>query len=151
MKFRKTAVALAAIALAGAGVAGPASASSDSDSRSYGGTTMSTYVYIDSWSGWDGCGYFKTYAKTNKKVSALKHSVEWDPIGVGASASVKGVGISVSGNNGGSPTASFTNYNSSYAGLTGTACASWSTIYLGVFSTGSTKVGGVYLTSTSHV
>ena len=86
-----------------------------------------------------------------KAVAALNHSVEWDPIGVGASATVKGVGLAISGNGGGSPTLSFTNTNSSYAGVTGTACASWSTIYLGVFSSGSTKIGGTYLTSTSHV
>lgn len=134
-----------------AGAAGPASANSDSDSRSIPGGTISTYVYIDSWAGSDNCGSFKTYAKTSKKVAALTHSVEWDPIGIGASAQIKGVGVTVSGNSGGSPTLSFTNMNSSYAGVSGTACMSWSTIYLGVFSTGSTKINGVYYTSTSHV
>ncbi|GGC00460.1 hypothetical protein [Cellulomonas carbonis] len=141
----------AAMALAVGVAAAPASANSDSDSRSYGGVTLSTYVYIDDWSGWDNCGYFRTYAKTSKQVAALTHSVEWDPIGIGASATIKGVGVSISGNSGGSPTATFTNRYTTYAGMSGTACASWSTVYLGVFSSGSTKVGGHYLTSTSHV
>ena len=140
-------VALSAVALA----ASPATANSDTDSATYGTYKMTTYVYIDSWSGWDNCGKFNTYAKTNKKVAALTHSIEWDPVGIGASANIKGVGLSISGNNGGSPTLSFTNKNTTSASISGTACASWSTLYLGVFSSGSTKISGHYLTSTSHV
>ena len=129
----------------------PAFANESTRSGSAGGVSMTAYVYIDNWSGWDNCGNFNTSARTSKVVSRLTNSVEWDPIGVGASATIKGVGVSVSGNGGGSPTASITNSNATYAGIRGVACASWSTIYLGVYSTGRTTVGGTLLTVTAHV
>lgn len=144
-----SAAALAALSVAA--LAPAASANSDSDSTTIPSGKLTAYVYIDNWSGWDNCGKFNTNTRTSYRVAKLTHSVEWDPIGIGASATIKGVGISISGNGGGSPTASFSNLNATYAGMSGTACASWSTIYLGVFSTGSTKLNGTYYTSTAHV
>lgn len=115
------------------------------------GGTISAYAYIQNLSDWSGCGSFKTRASASKKLASIKNGVEWDPVGIGASAQIKGVGVSVSGNNGGSPTASITGKNTSSAGIQGTACMSWSTIYLGVFSTATSRINNTLYTSTVHL
>lgn len=155
MKVRKVtsiAAGVLAVALASALVAGgPAFAKSSTKTKSYPGGKLTSYVYIQDWADSSNCGSFTTRASSTKKLSYITNHVDWDPIGIGASASIKGAGVSVSGNNGASPSAKVTNKNATKAGITGTVCMSWSTIYLGVFSTAETKVSGTLYLVSSHV
>ncbi|WP_156138791.1 hypothetical protein [Microbacterium mangrovi] len=132
-------------------VPGAAYAQSDSNTKGFSGGKLTANVWRQTILGGDNCGSFLTSAKATKSLSYIQNDVDWDPIGIGASASIKGVGVSVSGNNGSSPAARVKNTRASYAGISGTVCASWSTLYIGVYSTASTKVGGTLITVSAHV
>ncbi len=149
----KLSMAATALVLVGAGVAGaaPAYANSDTSSYKYPGGTLKAYVYIQDVADADNCGQFRTKASATTTLPYITNNVDWDPIGIGASASIKGAGVTISGNNGGSPSASVTNKNATSAGISGKVCMSWSTIYLGVFSTAVTKVSGTLYTVSAHV
>ncbi|MCI0156237.1 hypothetical protein KNO15_05945 [Leifsonia shinshuensis] len=143
-------VVVGASALAFAGAA-PASAKSTTSSAAIPGGTMKAYAYIQDYANSNNCGSFNTNASSTKVVSAITNTVQWDPIGIGGSASIQGVGVSVSGNGGGSPTASITGNNTTSAGIQGTACMSWSTIYLGVYSTAGSRINNTYYSVTAHL
>ncbi len=152
-RIKASALAVAALVVGSVVALGaPASANSDSSTKSYPGGKLTAYVYIQDWSDANNCGSFTTRASSTKTLSYISNHVDWDPIGIGASASIKGVGsVSVSGNNGASPSATVTNKSAKTAGISGIVCMSWSTIYLGVFSTAETKVGGVLYPISAHV
>lgn len=144
-------VAMLALALVTTGVS-PASAKSASRSISLpGSNTLTAYAYIQDWADASGCGAFRTKASSAKTLAAITNSVQWDPIGVGVSASIKGTGVSVSGNNTGAPTASITARYATSTGISGTACMSWGTFYLGVFSTASSRVSNTFYSTTVHL
>lgn len=130
---------------------GTAMANSSSQHRAYKGGTLTAYVYIQDWSDWSGCGNFNTHASATTSQPYITNNVSWDPIGIGASASIQGVGVSVSGNNGTSPAATITNKKTTYAGISGVVCASWSTVYVGVFSTAVITSNGTLYPVSAHV
>lgn len=151
---RRAALGASALALglvAALAVCAPASANSSSKSKNYPGGKLTAYVYIQDWADSKGCGDFTTRASATTKLSYITNYVDWDPIGIGATASIKGAGVSVSGNNGSSPSAKVTNKNAKSAGVSGVVCMSWSTFYLGVFSTAETKVKGTLYPVSTHV
>lgn len=145
-------LATALLAVGLVGVAAPAYAKSDTKSVSLPGSNkLTAYGYIQDWADPSGCGSFRTKASSAKTLAAITNSVQWDPIGIGVSASIKGSGVSVSGNNTGSPTASITAKNATSTGISGTACMSWGTFYLGVFSTASSRVANTFYSTTVHL
>lgn len=151
---RGAALGAAALALgmaAALAIAAPASANSSSKSKSYPGGKLTAYVYIQDVADSKGCGDFRTRASATTKLSYITNYVDWDPIGLGATASIKGAGVSVSGNGGSSPSAKVTNKNAKSAGVSGVVCMSWTTLYLGVFSTAETKVKGTLYPISAHV
>lgn len=145
------AAALAIGIAAAVAVGGPASAKSSSKSKTYPGGKITAYVYIQDRADVNGCGDFTTRASATTKLSYITNYVDWDPIGIGATASIKGAGTSVAGNNSASPSAKVTNRNAKSAGISGVVCMSWTTIYLGVFSTAETKVKGTLYPISTHV
>lgn len=150
--LKKAGVIALAVALVTTGVSAPASAKTGTRSISLPSSNkLTAYAYIQDWADANGCGKFSTKASTSKAVPKLTHTVQWDPIGVGVAANVLGAGVSISGNNTGSPTASFSVYNRTSAQMTGTVCVSWGTFYLGVFSSASTKIGTTFYSTTVHL
>lgn len=115
------------------------------------GGDLTAYAYIQDHSDANNCGAFTTSADTTTPVGTLTNSVQWDPVGIGASAEILGTGLSINGGEGASPNAEITGTDTSYVSVRGTACMSWSTMYLGVHSTATTQISNTLYTTTAHL
>lgn len=149
-RVRLVGIVASAVALVWGG-AGSASGVADHSMVIHQGCALHAVIYISPETKKNRCRAFEVYASTNKEVRKLTHTVEWDPVGLGATATVKRVGVNVSGNSSVSSVVQFDAKNVAYLGVKGDVCASWSPLCLGAFSSGSIKIEGTYLVAMAHV
>jgi hypothetical protein len=129
---------IAAVALTIGSIA-PANANSQYSSKVYysGSTYLWSYAYIDDKANSNGCGSFNSWSKitnTTKQVTWIRDVANFRSYGLGSIS----VGSTVSGTISGSDVSiSWTNSNGATGSyLSGTVCASWLIVYVGMQSVG---------------